>query len=364
MMIDRSFRTASVLSVFFSVLLCASNGFSQFQFQSEDESDAAQSVYGPKLGASESQIWRAGIEIQPGAEMDNVVVSIPIPMDWPEQKVLGISEAKTDAALSSKIEYKIVNGGCREMTLRLGKMRPHRKVEIIVEVDLLNYELLPPDRPDEHYVIPKRIPTRLQQYVRESPKIECSDSRFKKIFNTITKDKGSDWEKVEAIYRYVQDNVKYNEAGRDKIAKGALELTRMKEGEWEGDCKDMSCLFVAICRAGKIPARLVRVPEHCYAEFYLVLKEGLEENKVPEKGSGKRKQDAPTGFWFPCQVAGTYSFGGIPERQPILQKGDSYPDPDHRPRGKKMFLTECFEGSLVQGSPQPKFQWVRGVKGK
>jgi hypothetical protein len=165
------------------------------------------------------------------------------------------------------------------------------------------------------------------------------------MFNDITKDKATDWEKVEAIYSYVQNNVKYSDAGKNREAKGAWAVVTMPKGHWEGDCKDMCCLFVAVCRAGKIPARLVQVPEHCYAEFYLTQKD---------------KKD--TGYWFPCQVAGTYSFGGIPERQVILQKGDSYPDPDAVPRGRTMFLKECFEGSLAPGSPKPVFKWIHEVK--
>ena len=66
----------------------------------------------------------------------------------------------------------------------------------------------------------------------------------------------------------------------------------------------MSSLFVAICRADGIPARLVRVPGHCYPEFYLLDRDGK-------------------GRWFPCQAAGTRAFGGMPDPRPILQKGDN-----------------------------------------
>lgn len=328
-------------AVFSSVSL-----FAQFEFGTKTETETERSG-GPLLGTPIEQTWRAGIVIEPGAQMDNVVVTIPLPRDWYEQKVVRINEEKMDAALSSKIEYRDVLGGAKEMVLKLGRMRPHRKVEIVVAVDLQNYDLLPPTD-TENYVVPKRFPRGLDTYIRKSPTIECDKRQFLNMFNEITKEQTTDWDKVEAIYSFVQNNVKYNDEGRNKPAKGAWAVINMPKGQWEGDCKDMCCLFVAICRAGRIPARIVRVPEHCYAEFYLEQKSTVQK---PAKG-----------FWFPCQVAGTYSFGGIPERQVILQKGDSFPDPDAAPRGRKLFLTECFEGNLVSGSPPPKFRWIHEVE--
>ena len=168
------------------------------------------------------------------------------------------------------------------------------------------------------------------------------------MYSEITKERRTDWDKVEALYSFVQNNVKYDDAAWKQPAKGALSVIKMPKGEWTADCKDMSCLFVALCRAGKIPARIVRVPEHCYAEFYLELK--------PE---GKARNQTPIGFWFPCQVSGTYSFGGIPEMRVILQKGDSFPDYEsENPRARTLFLKECFKGALMPGSPRPQRQWI------
>lgn len=358
-----------------SFLPNSSNLFAQFQFQNDqDNMIASEEEFGPRLGSSVSQIYRAGIVIQPGAQITNAEITIPIPMEWPEQKIIKIDEEKTDAALSGKIRYRTVNDGAQEMILNLGRMRPHRPVEIVLAFELENFEVLPPERTDV-YVIPKQARKKIAQYLKESPKIECENKKrlFEKMFRDITKDKETDWEKVEAIYRFVQDKVRYNEAGRAREALGAYAVTQMKEGEWEGDCKDMCCLFVAICRAGKVPARLVRVPEHCYAEFYLELKEGVgetitqeQDNEKPARRRAPAKMEAK-GFWFPCQVAGTYAFGGVPETRVILQKGDSYPDKDKedpKSRARKLFLYQCFSGELENGSPEPKYIWVDEVRGK
>lgn len=361
------------MTILLSVTVFSSALFAQFDFgtnanTSTDTSTEVTGVNekkivngGPKRGNSQRQTWRAGIIIEPGSQIEEAKVTLPVPMEWFEQEVVKINEEKTDAALSSNIRYKIVNNGAKEMILLLGRMRPHRKVEVVVDFELLNYELLPPDN-TEDYVIPKRIPYGLESYLKESPTIECSKLQFVKMFNEITKEKTTDWDKVESLYTFVQNNVQYDEFGKNQPAKGAWAVINMPEGTWKGDCKDMSCLFVALCRAGKIPARIVRLPEHCYAEFYLELKPELTTPDSAKRST--KKTSTPTGFWFPCQVAGSYSFGGIPESQPILQKGDSFPDPDKPPKGKTLFLKECFEGALAPGSPPPKFHWIHEVKVK
>ena len=347
-------RTISAL--FFAFFLWSvSFASAQFQFEAAGARPSVTTVdvSGPRLGAvPQSQIWVTGVRIEAGSQAENVYIGIPIPIDWPEQKVVAVREVKMDAALTRKIAYKRVDAGAKELVLQVDKLRPGRPFEVIVEIELLNYELLPPDNPD-NYVIPKKIPREIDQYVKKSPLIESDNKRFLAMFNEITKDKPTDWEKVEAIYSYVQRNVDYDDTTKAKLAKGALAVISDPPGQWKGDCKDMSCLFVAICRAGKIPARLVRVPEHCYAEFY------LEPTGKP-KGAKE-----PAGFWFPCQVAGSYSFGGIPERQPILQKGDSYPDHDSDNRkARYIFLKEYCEASVPVGSAPPKVKFIRELKSR
>ncbi|GHT22710.1 transglutaminase [Planctomycetales bacterium] len=334
----------------------------QFDFSTEESVNNASYAGGPKRGKSLNQIWRAGIIIEPGSALKNVKLSLPVPMNWFEQQVLSVNEEKTDAEIAARIEYRIVHGGATEMMLNIGNVRANKRVEIVLSFELKNYELLPPDNPGD-YIIPKKIPKEYRQYLRESPCIESDNPKFIKMFQDITKDRQSAWDKVEALYSFVQNNVKYDDDGWRRQALGALAVTKMPKGQWKGDCKDMSCLFVALCRAGNIPARIIRVPEHCYAEFYLEHKppkKTAKNEKSPKKEKEKDKNSSktPSGFWFPCQVSGTYAFGGVPEQRVILQKGDSYLDPDNEPHGKTLWLRECFRGDMPLNSPNPKFKWI------
>jgi len=329
-----------------TVLLLSASASAQFDFGRNDPT-GGRYIGGPRLGESQTQTWRAGIVIEPGTAMSSMLLSIPVPMEWREQKIVSVNEERMDANLASQIEYRNI-GGVMEMRIPLRNVRPAKPLELVVAFEVQNYELLPPEN-TEQYVIPSRVPLDVQPSLRPSPTIESSDPIFARMFTEITKDRKTDWDKVEALYSFVQNNVTYDNWGWKNDAKGALALVRMPKGTWTADCKDMSCLFVALCRAGKIPARIVRVPEHCYAEFYLEMK--------PE---GRARNDRPVGFWFPCQVSGTYSFGGIPEKRVILQKGDSFPDPGN-PKAKMLFLKEYFGVTQLAGTPEANFRWVHDV---
>jgi hypothetical protein len=336
--------------IFFLLLSWTLTVSAQFDFTPNDP-DGTRYIGGPRLGKSQIQIYRAGIILEPGPALDNVEISIPVPMEWREQRIISVNEERMDAGLASRIRYQVINGGMQTMYLQLGWVNPTRPLEIVVAFELENYELLPPDNTSQ-YVIPKQVPMEMQQYLRESPCIESRDPKFAKMFAEIIKERRTDWDKVEALYTFVQNNVKYNDQAWKEPAKGALALTKQPQGQWTADCKDMTCLFVALCRAGKIPARVVRVPQHCYAEFYLELKQ--------EGRTNNRTNNRAMGFWFPCQVSGMYAFGGIPEKRVILQKGDSFPDPAN-PRMKTLFPAEVFQGPKVPGTPPVQYRWVHNI---
>jgi hypothetical protein len=140
------------------------------------------------------------------------------------------------------------------------------------------------------------------------------------------------WAKVEAIYDAVREKVEY----RNGTLKGAA---RALTDGW-GDCEELTCLFIACARINGIPARTVWVEGHCYPEFHLVDADG--------KGS-----------WFPCQAAGARAFGGMPDQLPILQKGDSFRDPD-RPGQPLRYVSEFCRGAALTGGGSPQVDWIRG----
>ena len=347
--------TKRIIFGIFSLLLLTATTSAQFDF-ARNEPDGARYIGGPRLGKSQTQIWRAGIIIEPGAQIENFQFGVPIPMNWHEQRVISVNEERMNAQLASRVERIPHNAGAMEMRLQLGGLRLTQPMEVVVEFEVQNYELLPPDNPSQ-YAIPRQLPREIDQYRLATPFIESDNAIFRNMYNDITKERQTDWDRVEALYSFVQNNVKYDDVAWKNDVKGALSVVRQPKGEWTADCKDMTCLFVALCRAGRIPARVVRVPGHCYAEFYLELKQDAR-TQLPRGAT-------PPGFWFPCQVAGDYSFGGIPEQRVILQKGDSFPDFDSlNARARTIWLREYFIVTPVPGSPPPRIRWVHEAVAK
>lgn len=292
--------------------------FSQFNFETEKspfvqessqdvpETTVTKSVdRGPQYGNSQTQVWEFGASLTASGDCSDVVLVLPVPIECPEQEIRIVNQT-IDAM--ARIRFReFTTGEARLMVISIPQLPQGQTATVSVSFETKRKEILAP-KDKTVYSIPdsKKLKKELKPFIESSGSyINVKDRSFIKIFNEETKGKETDWEKIEAIYDYVQKNVKYNDANRAGRSKGASKTLTDKEG----DCKDMSALFIGICRAGKVPARIVRIPSHCYAEFYLEDEEGK-------------------GYWFPCQLAGTRAFGSMPEFKPVLHKGDRFRIPE------------------------------------
>jgi hypothetical protein len=256
---------------------------------------------GAKAGKSQTSEWRVGMTITASGGVcrgGNGYMSVP--MDWPEQQVTVVKE---EVSPEIRIRYTTIEGGVKIMNFRIGQIPAGQEAKAIVTFEIRRSAILPPDDTDI-YVLPdpKKAPREIRMYLVPSPKIESRDPKIRELAKTIGEDKEKAWDKVEAIYDWVRSKVKY----KVKSGKARSALIVLKDGN--GDCEEFSSLFVAICRAADIPARIVWVPSHVYPEFYL----------LDDKGQG---------HWFPCQSAGSREFGGITDMRPIWQKGDNIRPP-------------------------------------
>jgi transglutaminase-like putative cysteine protease len=128
----------------------------------------------------------------------------------------------------------------------------------------------------------------------------------------------------------VLENVDYVE-GPDK---GAVETLR----DGQADCQGRSMVFIALCRANKVPARMVWVDGHAYPEFYLEHAEG-------------------EGAWYPCESAGTRAFGEMPLARVILQKGDNFTVPERKERLR--YASDYLVGLPTPGGGKPSVKYIR-----
>lgn len=289
------------------------------QFKQEDGK-------GCKLGEVQSVFWEAGVTIKAGAgACKGIEAYAPVPSDWPEQEVVVFKE---DITKTAKVEYITADGGVKVMVVRVPYLAPGEEVNALVTYELRRSVQQKPDD-TSIYVVPnkRKLDRAVLPYLGTSPFIESRGAKIRALARQVGADKQKAWEQVEAVYDYVRENVK-EEKGPLKGAVAAL-----KDGT--GSHEDMINVFVAICRAKDVPARTVWVHRHAYAEFYL------------EDDEGK-------GHWFPCQLAGARAFGEMPDRLPILQKGDNF-RPPYDKRDQQRYLAVHLTIADAGAKPQCKF---------
>lgn len=317
-------RFLLILSVSAAVFVDALPAHGQFE--------AAPADRGPRVDKTLVQKIKIGVEITAeGGPCRGLRATLPVPTEWPEQQVQIVDEDTT--ANVKKVHYRSLGKGVEQMIVEVPQLRAGETASAMVTFEISRSSLLPPEDTSA-LKIPAKVDREMVPYLGSSPFIE---TRHPKIL-ALARQAGAGldgWAKVEAIYDLTREKVEYK-AGELKGAARALQ-------DGTGDCEELTSLFIALCRNNRIPARMVWVHEHCYPEFYL----------EDEKGKG---------HWFPCQAAGTRSFGGIPEHRPILQKGDNFRDPD-RPKEPLRYVSELVKGSAVKGGGKPRVEFVREIIG-
>jgi len=110
----------------------------------------------------------------------------------------------------------------------------------------------------------------IDDFLKDEKYLEKDDGIIERISESL--DGETDVDKVRAIYDYVIENMEYEIMGNDNL--GAVYAAENKKG----DCTEYSDLFVALCRAKGIPARVITgytvrfdevSPKHHWAEVYL-----------------------------------------------------------------------------------------------
>jgi hypothetical protein len=313
------FRTTALLAILTAWPACAS---AQIKDAPADK--------GIKLGTAVSQKLKVGVIIKASnGTCQNVIATVPIPGDWPEQTVTIVDEEVSSAV--SNVRYRTSAGQLKQMLVEVPLLATGQVAKALITFEVSHAPQLPPDDPSR-FKIPKKLDRRLMVYVGTSPFIESRHPKIVALSKQLVAEKETAWEQVGAIYDWVQENVKVKAGDLKGAAKALNDKT--------GDAEDLASLFIALCRASKIPARTVWVPQHCYPEFYLVDDEGQ-------------------GAWFPCQVGGARMFGQIDEIRPIMLKGDNFKDPE-RPRERFRFVPEFVKGAA--GS-RPAIEFVRETLG-
>ncbi len=290
-----------------------------------------QPTAGPRYGEAQTIRFRVGAEITASrGACRNVVAMVAVPLECPEQQVQIIGEDFSPEV--GDVSYRMLKDGARQMMISVPFLRSGATARAVVTAEVTAHTILPPEQTDE-LKIPKRIPRNLRSYINGSPYIEVKHQRVRALNKEILAgldESATDWQKVEAIYDHMLEEIEYVE-GPDK---GAIETLR----DGQADCQGRSMVFIALCRANKIPARMVWVDGHAYAEFYL------------EHAEGK-------GHWYPVESAGTRAFGEMPLARVIMQKGDNFTVPERKERLR--YASDYTIGLPTPGGGKPTVKYIR-----
>ncbi len=280
--------------------------------------------YGWRLDKEQKQKIKVGIIVTAQTVCRGISATAPVPFDWPEQKVEIADEDFTP--LARGVSYRPVGTSAKQMVLNIPNMPAGDVAQALVTYEVTKFSQLPPED-TSRFVMPnmKKLKPDVRVHVGTSPYIETTNPKFRATSREVLKDKETAWEKVETLYDWTREHVEFKHGP----LKGAAQA--LKDGF--GDAEEVVSVFIALCRVSDVPARIVWVPGHVYAEFYL------------EDETGK-------GYWFPAQLAGNREFGGITDFRPIIMKGDNFVTAE-RPKDRQRFIAEFLTGS--GGKPSVKF---------
>ena len=249
---------------------------------------------------------KTGIEIESTGNVHDIQATTPLPSAYAEQV---IEQRKFDAPVGSA-QVRQLTPGAAQLLFTVPSMSKGQRAAAYVTDELLlmkQYHGYDAKRFPAKQAIPNEV---RGAYLQDSPGIETRAKSVQELAKQLTADHDHPWEQAQAFFDWVRTNIE-PQLGPYTSVTTALSTRR-------GDCEEMAGVFVALCRAVNIPARLVWVPNHAWAEFYL---------------TDHERQ----GHWIPAHTACYPWFGYTGAHELVLQKGDRLTIPQ---RGRQLRLVD------------------------
>lgn len=297
------------------------------QFQNNAAPPAAAGATGPMLDQKVTTRYQVGLKVRAvGGPVAGLSGTFAIPAEWDDQQVKQVEENVSPHVR----QHSVRTGDCnvKQIVFSVPQLAGGETATILYTYEITSHSSKQPTD-TAGLVIPKNAPREVRKFLLASPQIEIANPKIRALAKEATDGKESAWDQVAAIYDAVREKVKVE---NNKL-KGAANTLRDGEGAEE----DVSAVFVACCRAHKVPARTLFVPDSCHAEFYL------------EDAAGK-------GFWFPVVIDGDKAFGYRPQATIILQRGDNVRVPELKE--PQRFVAEHLTGKGGTGG-RPEVEFVR-----
>ncbi len=245
-----------------------------------------------------------GLELQGTSAASGIRATTVTPVRQPEQKVddFKIETQGCEAALRP-ITNEAAQLFIAAPSIAAGQViRAVAKYRLQISKAFHNYQR---DQFPAIQTLPKGFS---KSHLSDGPGIQVRDKAVQDLAKTLIQSDTHPWEQAKSFHAWVWENI----AAKPGAFTNVLVALRDKVG----DCEERAAVFVALCRAAGIPARLVWVPNHNWAEFWL----------HDEKG---------VGHWIPAHTSCYAWFGWTGAHELVLQKGDNLKVPEER-KGQRL----------------------------
>jgi hypothetical protein len=241
-----------------------------------------------------------GMELEGTGPASDITGTTVAPLEYPEQKILDTS---IDAR-GCQAQVRKLAEGAGQLVLAAAEIGAGQIIRAVARFRMTLFKQYFAYDADQ-FPARQSVPPEIRKtYLQDSPGIQVRSRQVRALAAELTSGTPQHpFEQARTFAEWVPKNIK-PQIGAYTSVTAALDDRR-------GDCEEMAGVFVALCRSVGIPARLVWVPNHNWAEFYLTDNDGK-------------------GRWIPAHTACYSWFGYNGAHELVLQKGDRVMLPEKR----------------------------------
>lgn len=261
-------------------------GFDQVWIWEDEPEDQEGTVDSREFDVTVGVRWKSGGTVR------NLMSSTVAPIQFPEQQIVSV-EVKHPAGAEARLVA--LSESCGQLQVTAPVMERGQEIEAKAVYRMKLSRFCPHYSADQFPAKQEVSADIRQMYLGNSPGIRSDLNAVKQVVDQVRSRHEHPWQTANKFHGWVWENID----GKP----GAYTSVREALSSRVGDCEERAGVFIALCRAAGIPARLVWVPNHSWAEFCL-----FDEAGKPH--------------WIPAHTAAYNWFGWTGAHELVLQKGD------------------------------------------
>lgn len=265
---------------------------------------------------------RVGVEMQGTGNVRHLKAATTVPVECPEQT---LEDFKLETSGCEAI-IRTLAPGAAQLIVSAASLSAGQVLRAVATFYFKLYKQYH-HYERERFAYPQKAPNDVRKaYLQDSPGIQTSARAVTELARQLSADAAHPWDQARVFAEWVPENIEARMGPYTSVTAALKDRV--------GDCEERAAVFVALCRSVGIPARLVWVPNHNWAEFYLHDADGV-------------------GSWIPAHTSCYSWFGWTGVHELVLQKGDRLEIPE---RSKKRL--RLFEDWAQWSGARPRLRWV------